>query len=412
MTRRYKLELLNSYENFKCIGSDCDFTCCSSWQIDIDKPTHEKYIQSDKQQGTRLTEHLIATDAGATIRLNERGECPLIQEDGLCSVVCQLDETYLGNHCTVYPRMRLDYNQSATSRIMLSISCQEASRLTVFNPEPVRLVRDFSEQHSALQIPLLADSYHASDNRHEGLLHTITENFVKLIQLRSVPMKKRLATVIFLTDQAQQYQLNESIEHCQAFNNEVVALLKSQLTTIPDDIATDRYNQFDLVTRISRLLLKTIQAQPIIYPVDHKVSQLITQSLQGLAIEDANHLNGQHYQNYLDAGQRYVTPYLDRNPHIMENLVGYHLLKGNLLFPAEQNRMSPLLLIMLYVLLIIGLSHGYARYHGTLDDEKLNELIFSLHRFIDHSQGTQTFLAGVCEKLSATSPEQMYTFFD
>ncbi|MCV6587501.1 MAG: flagellin lysine-N-methylase [Marinobacterium sp.] len=412
MTKRYSFELLSSYEHFKCIGGECEFTCCGSWNINIDQRTHDTYVESDQTQGTHIMDNIITSDTGgSTIRLNQSGHCPMVRQDGLCSLVCDFGESYLSDACTLYPRIRLDYEQSATSAISLSISCPEAARLTVFNPTPVGIITEFDERHAALNIPMLSDRYEGLNSDHETVLNIISKNLTELVQLRTVPLRKRLTTLIFLVSQAKEYNLATSTEFCIAFNNEVANLINNNLTSIPD-VPADPKNQFDVLTRLTRITLKAIENQPSRdYPLDRKVRNIITQSMQGLGMNDMEHPEKTHFQHYLQAGQTLVAPYLEANPHILENLISYHLLKGNLLFPDNQSRMQPMLLIMLYLLLIVGLANGYARYHGGMDDEKMNELIYSFHRFMEHSPGTQEFMADVCEKLAATTPEQLYSFF-
>ena len=36
--------------NFKCIGTDCIDSCCTGFNIDIDKETYKKYINSSEKK--------------------------------------------------------------------------------------------------------------------------------------------------------------------------------------------------------------------------------------------------------------------------------------------------------------------------------------------------------------------------
>jgi len=37
------MKVLDYYDKFECIRSDCEDSCCSGWQVAIDKNTYRKY---------------------------------------------------------------------------------------------------------------------------------------------------------------------------------------------------------------------------------------------------------------------------------------------------------------------------------------------------------------------------------
>src|SRR6202044_748851 len=49
-----------SYHAFRCIGADCEDTCCVGWIVNVDKQTYEAYQRSDDPElGPRL--HKLVT---------------------------------------------------------------------------------------------------------------------------------------------------------------------------------------------------------------------------------------------------------------------------------------------------------------------------------------------------------------
>ena len=46
------------YENFKCIGGKCENTCCSGWQIHIDKKSFEKYKKIKGDFGKKVSSNI------------------------------------------------------------------------------------------------------------------------------------------------------------------------------------------------------------------------------------------------------------------------------------------------------------------------------------------------------------------
>ena len=44
------LELnIDAFDNFECIGSECEDHCCRDWSITIDKDTYDKYKKEEHE---------------------------------------------------------------------------------------------------------------------------------------------------------------------------------------------------------------------------------------------------------------------------------------------------------------------------------------------------------------------------
>ena len=55
-----------SYHAFRCIGADCEDTCCVGWIVNIDKHTYEAYQHCDDPElGSRLHE-LVTINPAST----------------------------------------------------------------------------------------------------------------------------------------------------------------------------------------------------------------------------------------------------------------------------------------------------------------------------------------------------------
>ncbi len=135
----YKSRDWAGFRLFRCTGADCEDTCCGDWNIPIDRQTYLKYRACDDPGMRPLLHRFIqinpksANDedfAGISLAGNR---CPLL-EDGLCSVQVKLGEAYLSHTCASYPRARVVID--GVEERALYLSCPEAARLVLLNPDP------------------------------------------------------------------------------------------------------------------------------------------------------------------------------------------------------------------------------------------------------------------------------------
>ena len=133
--------LLPQYvSRFKCIGSECEDTCCAGWRVTIDKKTFNAYRQTTHPKMVELFAKNVkrqrsqARDGNyARIELNaETKECPMMAER-LCAVQKNLDESYLSDTCFSYPRYSRNF--SGQYEQALTLSCPEAARQALLAPD-------------------------------------------------------------------------------------------------------------------------------------------------------------------------------------------------------------------------------------------------------------------------------------
>lgn len=93
------------FPQFQCKAEHCRHTCCQTWEIDIDPDTERRYRETPGPLGQELQRWMrIAEDGSACFRLNEKGYCHFLREDGLCRLILEKGEDYLGQICTMHPR--------------------------------------------------------------------------------------------------------------------------------------------------------------------------------------------------------------------------------------------------------------------------------------------------------------------
>ena len=140
--------IMPSYlKRFRCIGEACEDICCAaSWGIVLDRQSYNKIKRVKHPELSPLIHKHIARNRSnpseqsyARIRFNGREFCPFLNDVKLCRIQMNLGENYLNNVCVTYPRYTniVDglYEKVAT------LSCPEAARLAILNPEGI----DFEE---------------------------------------------------------------------------------------------------------------------------------------------------------------------------------------------------------------------------------------------------------------------------
>jgi lysine-N-methylase len=197
-----------SYHAFRCIGADCEDTCCVGWIVNVDKSTYENYQRCDDAElGPRLHELVsIRTDSSSDdnyARINLNGpSCPFLSE-GWCAIQKKLGEEYLPIMCSLYPRV-MNVVDDVLQR-SLDLSCPEAARVVLLDPNPMQ----FDEDEGPPRDPRLANlsvlrttSNGKSDKPYEHF-RAIRGFVIWLLQYRAFPLWKRLVILGSLCDQLQ-----------------------------------------------------------------------------------------------------------------------------------------------------------------------------------------------------------------
>lgn len=119
------------YQNFQCIGSECENNCCHHWNVTLDRETYKDYKEHGdikiRQIANKQTKSCGKDSIHyRQIKLEDNGNCPLLEDSGLCYVHKNHGEDLLPPICKVYPREDKLVGDELHSS--LSISCPEAAR--------------------------------------------------------------------------------------------------------------------------------------------------------------------------------------------------------------------------------------------------------------------------------------------
>ena len=161
------------YLEFKCIADKCLHSCCKSWEIDIDPTAMKKYGKLKDGYGKAILRSIEKCDCPHFV-LTPSGNCPHLDEQGLCKIIQNLGQDYLCDICREHPRF---YNETSLGKeVGLGISCEEACRII-----------------------LSSDRYHEMISLHgaSAVIDKVTHRseLYSVLSDRSLPYPKRLKRI-------------------------------------------------------------------------------------------------------------------------------------------------------------------------------------------------------------------------
>ena len=124
--------------DFKCLAGDWPDTCCGQWEIVIDEQTKDRYNKLEGALGDKLRKAMFVDEDGDTCLRLEGGQCPMLQEDGLCALICAHGTEMLSVTCDSHPRFTEIYG--GLEETMPAVSCPEAARLLLERETPLFFV--------------------------------------------------------------------------------------------------------------------------------------------------------------------------------------------------------------------------------------------------------------------------------
>lgn len=139
-------------KEFKCIGGECEDSCCIGWDVDIDKFTFYQYESvSDSDMKNILESNLIKNKKCqcdeidfAKVKLGESKRCPFLKVDNYCVIHSNLGEEYLSNVCTSFPRVTNKID--GIYEMSFAVACPEAARILLLKKNGI----EFSESDENL----------------------------------------------------------------------------------------------------------------------------------------------------------------------------------------------------------------------------------------------------------------------
>jgi lysine-N-methylase len=313
--RHSKLFQPNYSENFRCIGPACEDSCCEQWTVYVDQGTFERYQALPAgplrtlidENVLRAPEEVQAKGNSAAqfaqIRMDAAHKCPLLSADGLCQVQLEHGHELLSHTCANYPRVT--YSIGGVTEKALSLSCPEAARLVLLNPQLLKGADQDSEQR------MQDDRANAAD-ANLSCFRPVRNLALTLIQNRDYPLWQRLFLLDLFSrrfDALGPEERPERVPRLLADFEASVASgnLQASMNTLP----VNHERQLDLVLLLAGMLLHQSHVRPRFVECVQAFGQGIGNGA-GATLESLA-------ARYAAAHDRYYAPFFEKHPYILEN---------------------------------------------------------------------------------------------
>jgi lysine-N-methylase len=382
------------YEKFNCTGAKCEDACCSGgWNVTIDHDTYQKYQQNQQAELAPLFKSAISKNTLPSaddknnfgiMKMKPDGACYFLQEDKLCAIHKYMGAQALSDTCRLYPRY---LNQFGSQREnSLGVSCPEAARLILLNPQPMQFIiiapdptideRPFA----SYRFPLQSEG----DPQQIGVLNDFRAVIIAILQFREISLGARLMMLGFMLEDADKIVSSEKFAHA----SELLPILETYIGMCahPAQLEAQFAQINSNITRKLEVVVKLIE-QSLTDRTSSRFQACLQAAAEGLAdvkeaaAADANMLH-KYTQNYA----MFYRPFFQDKEYIFENYLVNQVITR--LFPFTRGSY-----LDLYRELVCNLSFiqvllvGMAAKHQGLNDELVIQLFQTFARNSNHNRG-------------------------
>lgn len=368
------------YRKFQCDPIKCRETCCERWKIIVDKSTYKKYIHSDNaaikeiaKTGLSINELTSNDDDFGIINLNNEMVCPFLDEKNLCQIVMNMGDSSLSKTCKSYPRAIILAKDIIERG--LETSCSVAAEGILLKENGI----EFEYIKETVKInELYINSPTIKDLKQIEIVKEIKTTIIELLQTRGIELSERVEIA--------GYFLNQILDgiNCSNFHHEeILSKIKETKSLIrvekykitKRNYKSENRQQFDYLNTI--LSMKFKEGDSISF-FSKRYIECLMEVLDAFGNVKDKDLEKNYKRNYV----KYLKPYLDEKPYILENfLVNYVFVYGSQLFRFSEIWTFYLKLCVVYGLIKFNLV-GLATYNKGINDDLVLKLIQSLSKTI------------------------------
>lgn len=356
-------------KEFKCIGGECEDSCCIGWDVDIDKFTFYQYESvSDSDMKNTLESNLIKNKNCqcdeidfAKVKLGENKRCPFLKCDNYCVIHSNLGEEYLSNVCTSFPRVTNKID--GIYEMSLAVACPEAARILLLKKEGI----EFSESDESLGKHIISSEVNTKVSKESYLpvefLKEIRETSIKIIKNRKFSLDKRLYILgEFINALEDEYEYN-----C---HNTLSFIREYDINTVEDSYEENSMNYIIQVDFFKKLLTMLRVEKDI---DSDRFKEYSKEVKIGLNLDEEDYL-AKNAKMYIKAFEEYEKEFIEKNTYIFENYI-VNFIYSNLFPFCERESIfdSYIMLIIRYTFMRFYLVGMYI-YHKK-NKESLNKAL-------------------------------------
>ncbi|KEI16198.1 flagellin lysine-N-methylase [Clostridium haemolyticum] len=369
-------------KNFRCIGSECEDTCCKGWRVDIDKKTYNLYKKSKniklkplfqkhiKRNHNNKTEKLYGK-----LKMNSEGYCPFLDENRMCGLYKEIGEEKLSHICKIYPRETRSIEGKLEQS--LTLSCPEVVRIALFNEKGIEF-QEVDKTHSNINIP---EYLNASLNLNTN----ITKYFwdirifsLTLLQNRNYTLDERMMILGIVYEKLQILVDNKKYDY-------ILGLLDEMNEIIESNELKESFSQIPINIEMQMRIAKELADVKIVQGVSFDgYLECIKETLQGIKFKEENTFNNV-LEEYTNSYNNYLKPYITEKEYVLENFLVNEFFRR--LFPFGSFKSiweSYIYLSAIYSMLKFHLV-GISAFNKEMNDKLLVKVVYNFSRVMLHN---------------------------
>ena len=143
-----QINIFSFMKDFKCIGPDCEDTCCLGWEINLSEKDFKKIssqvetaetMKKHKNWISKLPRKERTSENYGVINLTDKQGCTFLDK-GWCILHRDFGEKMLPTVCASFPRAF--YRSSSGLEINGRLACPEVARLCLLSTQKPKLIHD------------------------------------------------------------------------------------------------------------------------------------------------------------------------------------------------------------------------------------------------------------------------------
>jgi lysine-N-methylase len=359
-------------QDFRCIASACEDTCCQGWSVPIDQATYAKYStlhQMKPHLGTLIvlnTSNPTLADY-ARIPLGDSASCAFLDAERLCGIQKRLGAEALSHTCATYPRAASSV--AGMREEALNLSCPEAARLTLLNPHLLAAPNISAPRPQA----------------HEGRL-AIRHFTLRTLADRTHPLWHRLHRLGVIARRMDTLRGKMTPGAWADANANLIPHLLSESGEIPALPL-----QIPQPAQQLQFVMEALRLRIVEPPVPTRFLDCVRDFEAGLGCATA-HTESEILEAYRRGHRLHLKPLLQRHPHLLENYLANAVLKTGYPFGVgrEEGRHSAAaehLLLCLQTAILQTMLIGVAsHYRESFAPAHVVKVVQSFARTFEHSR--------------------------
>ena len=312
------------FNAFKCIGSECREHCCKGWEINLDKPTVDRYLKSGEIDIRNIASANIVTTKTSyanwgKMKLSDKGQCAFMDEERLCKIHKSLGASALSVTCATYPRSQKQFKFEI--RKNLSLSCPEAAKQLLLREDAMLLEHKTLLQAQPLKV--------ADVDQEARLINLMCTNIMLSSGVNAEEGFYGIALLFLYLEKIQAAE--DMFQKLEEYYVSIIGSIENgKIKNNINEIKPDLQLQWALLLRVQVYLGKKPGAR------GWSTLQYYINKLVFIQSENADNEDITASMQRLDgAWHNRMMPWLSERPYIMSNYLQYRMYSDE--FPGKKN---------------------------------------------------------------------------